>query len=142
MIVLKRLKTANKQVLAAVNRLLLQLSSTAKKLPLRRLSQILKDKNTIFIGVWDGKNMIGMGSIIFILTPAGFRARIEDVVIDERHRGRGRGDKLTRRLISEARKKRISYIELTSRPGRVAANRLYRKLGFERHHTNTYRLAI
>lgn len=140
MIVLKRIKTANKQILTAINFLLPQLSSTAKKLPMLRLSQIAKDKNTIFIGVWDGKNMIGMGFIIFILTPAGFRARIEDVVIDERHRGHGLGDKLTRLLISEARKKRVSYIELTSRPNRVAANRLYRRLGFKRHHTSMYRL--
>lgn len=140
MIVLKRLKTANKQVLAAINRLLPQLSSGAKKLPLRRLYQIVKDKNTIFIGVWDGKNMIGMGSVIFILTPVGFRARIEDVVIDERYRGHGWGSRLTGLLVSEARKRRVSFIELTSRSNRVAANRLYRMSGFRRHHTNMYRL--
>ncbi len=135
-----RLKPADKNSLGAINRLLSQLSSRARPMTSRDFSGIVKDKNTPLFILRSGKKIVGMGTLVFILTATGRRARIEDVVINEGHRGRGWGRMLMRQLINEARRRRPSYIELTSRPSRVAANRLYKELGFKRHHTNVYRL--
>ena len=90
----------------------------------------------------DGKKIVGMGLTVFIQTPVGLRARLEDMVIDEGYRGKGLGGMLTRRLISEAKKKKARWIEFTSRKGRVATNRFYRKFGFKPRNTNVYRLSF
>ena len=142
MIRLKQLKAVDKRVLADVNRLISQLSSTAKKLPMRQLAKMVKDKNSIFIGVWDGRNIVGMGSIVFVLTIIGLRARMEDVVIDERYRGKGIGKRLTNRLIQIARTRKIRWLEFTSRTDRKETNQFYRRLGFKKRDTNVYRLTF
>lgn len=137
-----RLKFADTNSLRAVNHLLSQLSSRAQPMSRHDFRKMMEDEDVLLFVLRNVQEVVGMGTLVFIRTTTGCRARIEDVVIDEKYRGRGWGDKLTRRLISQARQKRTSYIELTSRPSRVAANRLYMKLGFKRHRTNTYRLVI
>lgn len=137
-----RLKLADKNSLGAVNRLLPQLSSAAEKLSMRQLVKITKDKNSVLVGVWDGKDMIGMGLVVFIFTPRGLRARMEDVVVEERYRGRGVGKKLTNRLIEIARARKAMWLEFTSRIERQETNRFYQRLGFKKRDTNVYRLSF
>jgi ribosomal protein S18 acetylase RimI-like enzyme len=61
------------------------------------------------------------------------------VVVDESARGRGVGEALTLRAIDMAGEENAKTVDLTSRPSREAANRLYQRLGFERRDTNVYR---
>jgi ribosomal protein S18 acetylase RimI-like enzyme len=68
------------------------------------------------------------------------RAWIEDVVVDERARGRGAGAALTREAIRIAAESGARTVDLTSRPSREAANRMYRRLGFEARETTVYRI--
>lgn len=138
----KRVKRADKKILAAVNNLLPQLSSTATSLSKRQFREMVTDKNNVFVGVWDKGNMIGMGLVVFILTPVGLRARLEDMVIDEKYRGKGLGGVLTRRLIRETKKRKARWIEFTSHRSRVATNRFYKKFGFKPRDTNVYRLSL
>jgi ribosomal protein S18 acetylase RimI-like enzyme len=74
--------------------------------------------------------------------PTGIRAWIEDVVVDEEARGRGIGEALTREAIRRAGAAGARTIDLTSRPDREAANRMYEKLGFRRRETNVYRYEL
>jgi ribosomal protein S18 acetylase RimI-like enzyme len=74
--------------------------------------------------------------------PTGRRAWIEDVVVDETARGAGVGEALTNAAIEEARRRRVRSIDLTTRPSREAANRLYARLGFEPRDTNVYRFSV
>ena len=74
--------------------------------------------------------------------PTGIRAWIEDVVVDAEARGRGVGEALTREAVRVAGTHGARTVDLTSRPSREAANRLYQRLGFERRDTNVYRLSI
>jgi ribosomal protein S18 acetylase RimI-like enzyme len=74
--------------------------------------------------------------------PTGWRAWIEDVVVDETARGLGVGERLTMTAVDEARRRGVRSVDLTSRPAREAANALYQKLGFERRETNLYRLSL
>ena len=73
--------------------------------------------------------------------PSGLRAWIEDVVVDAEARGRGVGAALNLRAIQIARDAGARTVDLTSRPDREAANRLYARLGFGRRTTNVYRRA-
>jgi ribosomal protein S18 acetylase RimI-like enzyme len=83
--------------------------------------------------------IVGMLTLVVFRIPTGVRAWIEDVVVDEDARGRGVGAELNRAAIRLAGEHGARTVDLTSRPSREAANRLYRRLGFVERETNVYR---
>jgi len=74
--------------------------------------------------------------------PTAVRAWIEDVVVDGSARGSGVGEALSRAALAEAARRGAKTVELTSRPSREAANRLYQRIGFVRRDTNVYRYEV
>lgn len=141
MVRIARVLVADDAALSALNRLLPQLSTTAKPLTIGDLEEILAaDTALLLIHVDDVA--VGTLSLIFYRTPSGVRARIEDVVVDESARGLGLGRALTRAAIDLARSRGARSVDLTSRPSRVAANELYRSEGFELRDSASYRLAF
>ena len=82
-----------------------------------------------------------MGSLTLVTfrIPTGMRAWIEDVVVDESARGAGVGEALNVAALEVARQRGCKTVDLTSRPSREAANRLYQRLGFKPRDTNIYR---
>jgi len=84
--------------------------------------------------------IVGMLTLATFRVPSGVRAWIEDVVVDEEARGRGVGEALTREALALAAAAGARTVELTSRPSREAANRLYRRIGFQLRDTNVYRI--
>lgn len=84
-----------------------------------------------------------MGTLTLVIfpIPTGLRAWIEDVVADEAARGRGVGAALTREAVRLARAAGARTVDLTSRPSRAEANRLYERLGFQVRDSKVYRLA-
>ena len=81
-----------------------------------------------------------MQTLVTFPIPTGLRAWIEDVVVDESARGRGVGAALSRAAVRLARAASARTIDLTSRPSREAANRLYQRLGFQLRDTSVYRM--
>lgn len=86
-----------------------------------------------------GNRIVGSMCLAMFRIPTGLRAWIEDVVVDEAARGRGVGEKLNRRALDIAAEAGATSVDLTSRPSREAANRLYQRMGFEQRETNVYR---
>jgi ribosomal protein S18 acetylase RimI-like enzyme len=86
-----------------------------------------------------GDRVVGSLTLALFRLPTGVRAWIEDVVVDERARGRGVGEALVQAALTQAAAAGATSVDLTSRPSREAANRLYRRLGFEARQTNVYR---
>jgi len=86
--------------------------------------------------------IIGMTSLHYFNSLAKKSVWIEDVVIHPKHQGKGLGKKIVKHVISEAKKKGVKHVDLTSNPKRVAANHFYRKLKFEPRETNVYRLKV
>ena len=80
-----------------------------------------------------------MLTLVVFPIPTGVRAWIEDVVVTASARGQGVGALLTREAVRIAGEEGARTVDLTSRPDREAANRLYARLGFERRETNVYR---
>lgn len=72
----------------------------------------------------------------------GTKCWIEDVVIDANARHRGYARTLLRHAMQEAHKNGAAKLLLTSRPQRVAANELYRGMGFEQRTTNVYQMKL
>lgn len=84
----------------------------------------------------------GVLTLIIFRTPMAVHAWIEDVVVDAEFRSQGIGEALTRRAIDLAKEHGAGNINLTSRPSREAANRLYQRMGFQRWETNLYRIVL
>jgi ribosomal protein S18 acetylase RimI-like enzyme len=90
----------------------------------------------------DGGQIIGSLTLAVFRVPTGVRAWIEDVVVESSARGSGIGSALVGAAVTAARRAEARTVDLTSRPDRADANRLYQRLGFERRETNVYRLSL
>jgi ribosomal protein S18 acetylase RimI-like enzyme len=124
----------------AFERLLPQLSRSARALDGAALRALIEwQGNRVLIARVDGE-IVGMLTLVTFLIPTGLRAWIEDVVVDEAARGHGVGAALTRAAVQLARADGARTVDLTSRPTREAANRLYERLGFHLRDSKVYRL--
>ena len=128
---------ATQEVLDGLNRILPQLSSSAPPLTLVELDEICVN-DTVFVAR-DSGVIVGSLTLVIFRLPTGLRAWIEDVVVDEAARGKGVGEKLNKAAIKATFDSGARTLDLTSRPSREAANRLYQKLGFKARETNVYR---
>ena len=97
--------------------------------------------NSLFVARVDGR-IVGSLTLATFRIPTGLRAWIEDVVVDESARGHGVGEALNRAALDDARSRGAVTVDLTSRPSREAANRLYLRLGFVQRETNVYRYTL
>lgn len=130
---------ATDEVLAALHRLIPQLSSSSAPMTADELREIIaSDSSVLFIARVDGR-IVGSLTLATFRIPTGIRAWIEDVVVEESARGHGVGEALNRAAIAEAKRRGAKTVDLTSRPSREAANRLYLRLGFVARETNVYR---
>ena len=86
--------------------------------------------------------ILGMLSLVAFEIPTGVRAWEEDVVVDEAARGQGAGFALVEAAVEHAKKVGARTVDLTSRPSREAANRLYQRAGFQLRETNVYRVTL
>jgi ribosomal protein S18 acetylase RimI-like enzyme len=131
------------EVVDAFARLTPQLSSSSPAPTREQLDNIVSSSATVLFLARNGRSQI-VGSLTLALfrIPTGLRAWIEDVVVDETARGQGVGEALNRAAIEHATARGAVTIDLTSRPSREAANRLYQRLGFVRRETNVYRYTV
>lgn len=126
----------------AMTRMVPQLSSSNPVPDRAALAEIVSSPSTtLFVARLDG-NIVGTLTLAVFRIPTGLRAWIEDVVVDESARGHGVGEALNLAALAEARRRGCVTVDLTSRPSREAANRLYGRLGFVRRETNVYRFEL
>lgn len=126
----------------AANELIQELRPDGSQVSQARWRVILSQKDVkVFVSKERGR-IIGMAILRWHDLPVGRVGTVEDVIVSQKHRGRGHGERLTEQIISFAKKKRMAYIDLTSRPERIAANKLYQKIGWRKRETNVYRLYI
>ena len=132
------------ELIEAFARLTPQLSSRSPAPTSGELAEIVVSEATLLlVAVDDGREgadaIVGSLTLVLFRIPTGLHAWIEDVVVDAEARGAGVGEALNRRALELAAERGARTVDLTSRPSREAANRLYARLGFERRETNVYR---
>jgi|SRR5579875_1158144 ribosomal protein S18 acetylase RimI-like enzyme len=126
----------------AFARLLPQLSSSARPLTEETMREVVDcPANTVLVARVDGR-IAGTLTLVTFPLPTGVRSWIEDVVVDESARGRGVGEALSHAALEVARKAGARTVDLTSRPSREAANRLYQRVGFQLRDSNVYRYSF
>jgi ribosomal protein S18 acetylase RimI-like enzyme len=130
------------ELVQAFAQLIPQLSSSNPPPSREQLQAIISsDASTVFIARVDG-HIVGSLTLAVFLIPTATRAWIEDVVVAESARGHGVGEALNTAAIAEAQRRGAVTVELTSRPSRESANRLYQRLGFVARDTNVYRYIL
>jgi ribosomal protein S18 acetylase RimI-like enzyme len=134
-------RSVGDELVEAFGRLLPQLSRSAEPLGAEALHALATwPGNHLLVARVDGL-ILGTLTLVTFPIPTGLRAWIEDVVVDEAARGHGVGAALTREAVRIAHAAGARTVDLTSRPSRAAANRLYERLGFEVRDSKVYRLA-
>ena len=133
--------TVDDELVATVARILPLLSSSAPP-SADHLRTIVDGPDTeLFVARLEGR-IVGILTLAMYPIPTGNRAWIEDVIVDESAARQGIGESLSRAAIDEARRRGAKDVRLTSRPKREAANRLYRRIGFEIYETNVYKYPL
>ncbi len=131
------------ELIEAFARLIPQLSSSSPAPGPADLAEMVESAASVLLTARDDTGAI-VGSLTLALfrVPTGLRAWIEDVVVDESARGLGAGEALVMDAVRRAEQHGVRSVDLTSRPSREAANRLYLRLGFEARTTNVYRFPL
>jgi ribosomal protein S18 acetylase RimI-like enzyme len=140
---IKEIKRYRKRVFRACERLLPQLDPDAEALTKGQLKALIRSRTShLFIAMTGDKEITGMLTAVVYIIPTGTKFWIEDVVVDEAFRGKGTGKDLMLHAMEFAKSTGAKSVDLTSRPARIAANKLYLELGFELRETNAYRYNI
>ena len=132
------------ELVAAIARLVPQLSSSSPAPSAEDLAEIVEGAATTLFVARDGAGgpVVGTLTLAIFRIPTGVRAWIEDVIVDSTVRGQGCGEALSRSALAAAAQAGARTVELTSRPSREAANRLYQRIGFQVRETNIYRYSL
>ena len=125
----------------SINYLLTQLTQNPNKITAAKLEKVSQN-NRLLLALDQDNKIIGMATLVLVNIPTGNSGRIEDVVVDNNFRGQGIGTTLIKKLIVEGKKLHLKRIDLTSKPERIEANKLYLSLNFARYETNVYRLKL
>ena len=130
------------ELVAAFARLLPQLSRSAPRLGPDELDAVVSHQANTVLVARSGGTVTGTLTLVMFPLPTGLRAWIEDVVVDEAARGQGTGEALTHEALRIAREAGARTVDLTSRPAREAAGRLYERLGFTIRESRLYRYPL
>lgn len=138
----ERVLEATPDVVTALAHLIPQLSSSAEPVTEPVVASLVSDPAIALFVARSNDAIIGTLTVATFRTATGVRAWIEDVVVDAGARGLGAGEALTKAGIDYAREVGAISVDLTSRPSRTEANRLYVRVGFVQRETNVYRFSL
>jgi ribosomal protein S18 acetylase RimI-like enzyme len=131
------------EVVAAFARLIPQLSSSSPPPTEEFLRRIVASPAShLLVARDDTGTVVGSLTLVVFPIPTGIRAWVEDVVVDHDAAGKGVGTSLNRHALALAAELGAKTVDLTSRPSREVANRIYRGLGFVPRETNIYRYDV
>lgn len=92
-------------------------------------------------GAGEGR-IIGCATLCVFHSPTGTKASVEDVVVSSAYRDQNLGKQLMEYVLEQAKAYAPIELHLTSNPMRVAANKLYQSLGFQKKETNCYQMSL
>jgi ribosomal protein S18 acetylase RimI-like enzyme len=142
MVRIEEAREVSDELVSSLAGLISQLSSSSDPPARAELEAVVSaPATTLLVARDEDGSLVGTLTLALFRIPTGLRAWIEDVVVDEEARGRGIGEALTREAVRRAEEAGARTVDLTSRPARTAANRLYERLGFRKRDTNVYRFS-
>ena len=106
------------------------------------LMLVLRDCNCHLYVILNGEHIVGCATLCIFHSPTVTKASIEDVVVSSAYRGQHLGKQLMEFVLEQAKAFAPIELHLTSNPMRVAANKLYQSIGFQKKETNCYQMTI
>ena len=137
-----KINTYSQEYHEAMQRFLDQLTTNPMTLTEAMFRQLLDSDNSHLFFLVKDEQIAGMLTVGIYHSPTGGKAWIEDVVVDESFRRQGLSKLLVAHAIEFTKSMGIPSLMLTSNPKRIAANKLYQAMGFERKETNVYRMKL
>ncbi len=134
---LRELTDADAEAIAS---LLVQLSASAE-FDRARTEAVIAHEATDLLVARDFGRIVGTATLVTAPSLTGLRGHVEDVVVDEAERGRGIARLLLEHMTQLAQERGLRTLDLTSRPSRESALRLYESVGFRRRETNVLRFS-
>lgn len=109
-----------------------------------QIAETVDNPDSHVFGAFDEAGLIRGCAVLCINTLlTGKQATVENVIVSASCRGKHVGKALMEYLIEYARTHYGDIVlNLTSNPKRIAANNLYRSLGFQQRETNVYKLEL
>ena len=140
----EQVTVATPRLQATLARLLPQLNPTLPIPDMARVERLVADPDVALLVAFEGDEAVGTTTVIVYTTPFWIKARLDEVVVDAAARGKGAGEALVRAAIDVARGRGAQVVELQSGrgPNRVAAHRLYERIGFRIRETDVFRLLL
>jgi ribosomal protein S18 acetylase RimI-like enzyme len=139
---IERVAVVDDELVAAFERLIPQLSQSAPPPSDDELRDLVGNPNSVLYVARLGGRIVGTLTLAMYRIPTCLKAWIDDVVVDRDAARQGIGEALSRAALDEAKRRGAKEVDLTSRPSRDAANRLYARIGFEQRTTNVYRYTL
>jgi len=115
-----------------------QLNAMAMRAAFRRG---LRSRDRVYLCAAVGIRVVGFGSFSMSqnLWQSGFSGgHVDELVVDEQHRGGGIGGQLLERLVATARRRGCQVVELESAGHRVRAHGFYERHGFRPRDTKLF----
>lgn len=137
-----KINTYSQEYHEAMQRFLDQLTTNPMTLTEAMFRQLLDSDNSHLFFLMKDEQIAGMLTVGIYHSPTGGKAWIEDVVVDEAFRRQGLSKLLVAHAIEFTKSMGIPSLMLTSNSKRIAANKLYQAMGFERKETNVYRMKL
>lgn len=136
------LDSISSEFVDALHRMIPQLAPESPLPSRQHLERVVACSSNILLGARVNGQTVGTLTLTMLVTPTAVTGWIADVVVDSLIRGKGIGERLVREAIAIAETKGAKYVDLSSRPAREAANRLYQRIGFVKRETNYYRYLL
>jgi ribosomal protein S18 acetylase RimI-like enzyme len=136
------IKTYSPRYQETIQRFLNQLTPEPMTFTESMFHELLASPHSHLFFLQQNEQIAGMLTVGIYYSPTGGKAWIEDVVVDENFRGQGLSKLLVSHAIEFVKSQHIPLLMLTSNPSRIAANKLYQSMGFERKETNVYRMIL
>lgn len=141
--IIKEITSFTPAIQSAVQHFIDLLVNTPYTASAESLMALIEAENShLFLAFNEAENITGMLTVGMYYSPTGKKAWIEDVVVDDTYRGQGIGEKLVQHAIEFVKTKHVNLLMLTSHPSRIAANKLYPRVGFNKRETNVYKMTF
>jgi ribosomal protein S18 acetylase RimI-like enzyme len=141
-IIITALTDPSPEAQEAIKNLAQKIGNNYKELTAEDFSSMISSPGTTLLVAKIGETIVGMLTLLVYRIPYVKKAYLDDLAVDEAHRGKGIAKQLMSHAMSLAKEKGAAYIDLTARPRRAEGNNLYENLGFKKRETNVYRLAF
>lgn len=109
-----------------------------QKLTVAEIDSCIQDSHSYQFLARDGEKIVGVATLLRMVTPHGVVGYVHDVVVDSSRRGQGIGRLLMQEIESVAKTNEMRELNLTTSSRRKAAQKLYTGLGYELDDTGFY----